>query len=221
LSWPLNRPSGVVVAWRGWATLRALAVRQPLAVPRENAVAMLGDRPLLAVSLRNRRLVYIRGASWLPGSPSAGPPSDGTEIINVLRHDLPRPERPANISTVEREASHLRRPGRACSAAQANTDRRAASDVIAAFIDYNQASGRARRGECCALQLSAARAVERSGAWRIAGSCVSSRVLDGPMLRLSARCTSVLASVYSGPGATRGEGSGGVGTRHAGDGSRH
>jgi hypothetical protein len=152
--------------------------------PAENAQAMRNRRPWIAVSAAPRP---ARDADTRHPGPHAHDPQPARRrrgVINVLPHDLPRPARHANITTVERKATRSRCEAHARMAAQARTGRAAAVDFIPAFIDS-----------------------------RLERACAS-------RLHHQARCTSVLAVVYSGPGATRGKGSGGVGMRDAGDGRK-
>jgi hypothetical protein len=123
----------------------------------------------------------------------------GHGVINVLCHDLPRRARGASIFTVEREAMHSRCAGRPRAAVPAGTGRCTFVDPVAVFIGGLRVPAHARH------QLDD---------WALHHS-------DGSTLHLPMKCTSMLVNVYSGPGATRGKGSGGVGKRHAGDGSRH
>ena len=164
------------------------------------------------VECQNRRLVHSRGAS-----PPSEVPERWRRVINVLCHDLSRRARPANILTVEREPMHSRCCRGAGITTTANTGRRAKAGATTAFICYGQASDqvrcRSRRG---LPQPSAPRTRWLSSTCRLTVA-----VMRGTsILHRSFICTSVLASVYSGSGETRGEGSRGVGTRHAGDSSR-
>jgi hypothetical protein len=180
---------------------------------RRNGLAMLDSRPLQA--FMGARPRALRMSAERPGCQDQRPRCPGRRhgVINVLCHDLPRPAGPANITSVEREASHSCCPGRAHSTTPTGTRRRGAPDASPVFIGCREASVKTRRGSGCRpLRSSTAREIGPSGAYRMADPSVRS----SSILHLPAICISVLANVYSGPGMTCGEGSGGVGTQHAG-----
>jgi hypothetical protein len=184
--------------------------------------AMRGGHPLIAVSVARQPAPGAVAGRVDLHAHHPRRPGPCRAVINVLRHDLPRLARYASIFTVEREATHSRCPGRARIAAPAGPACSADVDAVAAFIDRRHAPTQARRGSGCHPWHSPATcAVEPFTARWTTRSCSRAGSFNGSMLHLSARCTSVLVNVYSGPGATRGKGSGGVGKRHAGDGSRH
>jgi hypothetical protein len=203
---PRNRPLSFSPTGLRMRRFGALAARS---APGESALAMRGSRPLAPRSIAQRP---GRGAvAKRPGLHADHQYDPGCRhgVINVLRHDLPRHAPRANIYAVEREATNSRNPEWARIAAPAGTERVATIGNVAAFIRRLRAPS-----EICAAEA-ASRASLGSMARIFSSGC------DGSRLHLPARCTSVLVNVYSGPGATRGKGSGGVGKRHAGDGSRH
>jgi hypothetical protein len=218
LSRPRNRPLALFPSDVAAHRFGALAVQPPWAVPGENAATILGSRSLACDvdhATDDSCMAATRPCHQIRRPRRLG---SWRRVINVLCHDLPRPARPENISVVEREAMHLRGPGRARGAALASTDCRATPDAIVVFIDCDRALTKARCWSACrSPQRSVTRAVEPCRACQIGCSCTRC----SSTLHLSARCTSVLASVYSDPGTSRGKGSGGAGKRHAGDGSRH
>jgi hypothetical protein len=219
-----NRAVGLPLSGTGGRHhIAGLAARGPCGTSRENAITMLDSRPLAprvgcataGLCLSGERPGYQAHRSRRPRR--------WRRVINVLRHDLPRPARRANMPTVERDARYLRCPGRVRSAASADTGRPVAPDAIAVFIDCHQASTRVRRwSEFHRLQpSSASRVIEPPTVLQVTSFHARSRVRGGSVLHLSAICTSVPGNVYSCPGASRGKGSGGVGIRHAGNASRY
>jgi hypothetical protein len=218
-----DRPLGVLAVWRADAPLRRLGrTAKPGPAPGENALMMRGSRPLAAGSVAYRP---VRGAiAGSPGVHANQPrrPERPHEVINVLCHDLPRPVSRAIISSVEREATHSRCCGWARTVASRRTGYVAAVDAFAVFIDRRHTPARAqRRSGCRPWRSPAICAAEPFTARRVARPCAHATDPNGCKLHLPLKCNSMLANVYSGPGATRGEGSGGVGKRHAGHGSEH
>jgi hypothetical protein len=195
---------------------------EPGTVPRESAQIMRDSRRLIVGSVANRpaACAAARRPDWR--ACRAHRPRGCRGDINVLRHDLPRHVSHANISTVERKTTRLRCPERAPIPAPAGTDHAAEVGAVATFIGRPRTRTQARRRPWQRpSHLSAIPAVGPCRVCWMTCTCTRSSELGGSKLHLSTRCTSVLASVYSSPGATRGKSSGGVGKRHAGDGRRH
>jgi hypothetical protein len=219
---PRNRRLVVSACGCGSAVSVPQPYGEPGPVPRESAQAMRDRRRLIVVSVANRPAA--RAAAGRPDS-QAYPghrPRGCRGDTNVLRHDLPGHAPPASISIVEGRAMRLRCPGRARTAAPAGTDHAVTLDAAAAFIGRLRTTAQARRRlgprPSRSSDLSA---VEPCRVHWMACTCIPLSELGGSKLHLSARCTSVLVSVYSSPGTTRGKSGGGVGKRHAGDGLRH
>jgi len=186
--WDLSTPRNSPLRYpsRGERARRASSPEMRRAHPTsaESAQAMRNRGPRIAVSAAERP---ARDADTRDPGPQVHDPRRARRrrgVINVLRHDLRRRARHANITTVEREATRSRCDARGRMTAQGRTGRAAAVDPLSAFIDSR---------------------LERPYASR---------------LHHQARCTSVPVIVYSGAGATRGKGSGGVGTTDADDGRK-
>jgi hypothetical protein len=196
----------------------ASAGRRARSHTQRNAQAMRDDRTLSAVPAANRP--RRRATAGCPASRAyeahrlGGRDAD----INVLCHDLPRTLSNASMFSVERRSTRLRCPGRARIAAPAGIGHAAAVDAVWVFIGHLQARTPTRRrpGQGPLHSSVICAAEPRCTRWR---ACT--RLPSGSKLHPSARCTNVLVSVYTGPGATRGASSGGVGRRHAGDGREH
>lgn len=184
---------------------------RPAAVREENALDMPRPRPFRSPGrLRDHQLgiAAVRPAANATDLLAA---NDDEGVINVLPHDLPTPTWRATIFTMERNVRHcgFRRASRA---APADTDRGTSTDVVSTFIDSGPASVKARRGSADApLRPSVSRALAHPRARRMPTSSVRPEASTVPVLHPMVKCNSVLDSVYSGPGTTRGNGSGGVG----------
>ena len=219
---PRTRPLALSASGVRVHRFGALAVPPSPVNAGRNALAMRGSRPLASQIGRETACSYIAAQSL---GCQARPPrrlERWHRVINVLCHDLPRPARRVNMASVERDAGHLRCLGRVGGAVGANAGSQAAASTLAPFIDGDQTGTEVRRGlEYRPLQQAALRPEEPRNVWRMARFSVRSSGCNGSLLHPSAKCNSVLDNVYSGPDTTCTKGSGGVGKRHAGDGSRH
>lgn len=150
---PRNRPLGLSLPGAGERHIGRLAARGARGMLGENPAAVLDARPLAP------QVGCVLAGSCISGEHPAyqahGPRRPGRphRVINVLCHDLPRPERLVNIPAVERETSHLRWAGRARHTAPADACRPAAPDAYTTFIDGGLLSPRSTRGSVLHLSM--------------------------------------------------------------------
>ena len=153
-SQPRDQPLGLSLSGASARHPKDLAAPGARGMSGANAVAMLDGRPL--APRVGRVMVGSRIAGDHRAYQAHGPrcPQPPLRVINVLRHDLPKPAQRTNIPTVERETSHLRPAGRALRAASGGCSQSRRTSAVATFIGCDQTLIR-RRDNGSVLHLSA------------------------------------------------------------------
>jgi hypothetical protein len=143
---PRDQPLGLSLSGASARHPKDLAAPGARGMSGANAVAMLDGRPL--APRVGRVMVGSRIAGDHRAYQAHGPrcPQPPLRVINVLRHDLPKPAQRTNIPTVERETSHLRWAGRVRRTAPADACRLTALHASTTFIYCDRVPARAGNG---------------------------------------------------------------------------